>query len=354
MGDAAVTLDTPRAHQSPTAAAAHRPEPDHDRAAGAEPPAVRVQGLTKTYRHPWTLRVTPGLDDVSFEVRAGEIFGYLGPNGAGKTTTLKILTGLLKPTSGRAWLLGRDIRQVESRRPLGFLPEQPYFYDHLNGPEYLEMVARLSGLTGREARAAAVHWLGRVGLGDRARLGLRKYSKGMLQRLGLAAAMVHGPKLLILDEPMSGLDPFGRRDVRDLILEQRERGVTVMLSSHILPDVEALCDRVAIVLRGRLERIAPVGELVRGGTPRIELRLAGPPPVGWPEAFAGQVRLAGSGGDSVLTLHDPARLQPLLAWLVERGAEVRSVTPMRTSLEELFMAAAEDAALHASEQRRSA
>jgi ABC-2 type transport system ATP-binding protein len=319
-----------------------------------ETPAVQVHGLTKSYRHPWTLRVSPGLADVSFEVREGEIFGYLGPNGAGKTTTLKILTGLLKPTSGRAWIFGRDIQHVESRRPLGFLPEQPYFYDHLNGPEYLEMVARLSGLGAREARAAALEWLGRVGLGERPRLGLRKYSKGMLQRLGLAAAMVHSPRLLILDEPMSGLDPFGRRDVRDLILEQRERGVTVMLSSHILPDVEALCDRVAIVLKGRLERIATVGELVRGGTPRIEIRVAGEPMLEWPGAMAGVLRRHASSGDSVLTLSDPAQLQPLLAWLVERQVEVRSVTPMRTSLEDLFMAAAEHAAIRAPELQRSA
>jgi ABC-2 type transport system ATP-binding protein len=318
---------------------------------GAPVPAVSVRGLTKIYRHPWTLKATTGLDAVSFEVQPGEIFGYLGPNGAGKTTTLKILTGLLKPTSGDARLLGHDIRLVESRRELGFLPEQPYFYDYLTGPETLEMVARLSGLGAREASAAGKNWFGRVGLGDRPRLVLRKYSKGMLQRLGLAAAMVHSPKLLILDEPMSGLDPFGRRDVRDLILEQRERGVTVMLSSHILPDVEALCDRVAIVMRGRLERVATVGELIQGGTPRVEVRLAGEPVLEWPAAFARALQRSSSGGDTVLTLEDPSLQQELLAWLVARRVEVRSVTPVRTSLEELFMAAAEDAAITAPEQR---
>jgi len=312
-----------------------------------------VEHLTKTYRHPWTLRETRGLADVSFEVRTGEVFGYLGPNGAGKTTTLKILTGLLKPTSGSAWLMGRDIQQVESRRALGFLPEQPYFYDWLNGPEYLEMAARLSGLDARAARRAAIEWFGRVGLGDRPRLLLRKYSKGMLQRLGLAAALVHGPRLLILDEPMSGLDPFGRRDVRELVLEQRERGVTVMLSSHILPDVEALCDRVGIVLGGRLDRIATVGELVQGGT-RVEVRLSGTPLLEWPAALEGFVERASRGGDTVVTLHDAARQQELLAWLVQRRVEVRSVTPLRTSLEDLFMAAAEGAAIQAHGERRSA
>ncbi|MFM8559360.1 MAG: ABC transporter ATP-binding protein, partial [bacterium] len=259
-----------------------------------------------------------------------------------------------KPTRGRAWLLGHPIEDVASRRKLGFLPEQPYFYDYLNGVEYLEFVARLSGLGGREAGAAARRWLGRVGLGDRARLVLRKYSKGMLQRLGLAAAMVHEPELLILDEPMSGLDPFGRRDVRDLILEQNERGTTVMLSSHILPDVEAVCDRVAIVLKGRLERIATVGELVEGGTPTIELRVAGTPVLELPAALDGVLERRTSAGDTVFTLHDPARQQEALAWLVAQRVEVRSVIPVRGTLEDLFMAAAEGAAIHASTARRTA
>ena len=345
----------PTPHQLLAIVRAQRPEVDRpDAVPGEDSPAIEVRALTKTYRHPWTMRETHGLCDATFDVRRGEVFGYLGPNGAGKTTTIKLLTGLLKPTSGEARLLGRDIQQVESRRPLGFLPEQPYFYDYLNGPEYLEMVAQLSGLPARDARAAATRWFGRVGLGDRPRLVLRKYSKGMLQRLGLAAALVHDPALLILDEPMSGLDPFGRRDVRDLILEQRERGVTVMLSSHILPDVEALCDRVAIVLNGRIERIATVGELVAGGEPRIELRLAGEPTIEWPARFAPALHRTRSGGDTVLTLHDAALQQELLAWLVSNHIEIRSVTPIRSSLEDLFMAAAERAAIHAESSRRSA
>ena len=308
--------------------------------------AVRALGLTKIHRHPWTMQVTQSLTDVSFDVQRGEVFGYLGPNGAGKTTTLKILTGLLKPSSGKAWLLGQPIDDVSSRRKLGFLPEQPYFYDSLNPVEYLEFVARLSGLSAHEATKAAREWLGRVGLGDRDKLVLRKFSKGMLQRLGLAAAMVHEPELLILDEPMSGLDPFGRRDVRDLILEQRERGTTVMLSSHILPDVEALCDRVAIVLKGRIERIATVGELVGGGTPRVEVRIAGSSLLELPSALAGVLERRTSGADTVFSLHEPARLQDTLAWFVRQQIHVLSVTPMRSSLEELFMAAASGAAIH--------
>ena len=320
----------------------------------ADGTAVCTRGLTKTYRHNWTRKVTAGLVDVSFDVRQGEIFGYLGPNGAGKTTTIKLLTGLLKPTSGKAWLLGEPIDSVSSRARLGFLPEQPYFYDYLNGVEYLEFVARLSGLAAREAATAARHWLGRVGLGERPRLVLRKYSKGMLQRLGLAAAMVHQPDLLILDEPMSGLDPFGRRDVRDLILEQRERGTTVMLSSHILPDVEALCHRVAIVLQGRIERVATVGELVQGGTPRIEVRVAGAPVLEVPGALAHVLERRAWGVDTVFTLNDPSLQQQVLAWLVQQRIEVLAITPLRGTLEDLFMAAAESAAIQAPAQRRSA
>jgi ABC-2 type transport system ATP-binding protein len=343
--------------QNPAAPSAIRPMDGRgaglDAQAAAEP-AVRIEHLTKLYRSNWTLQVTRGLDDLSLEVRRGEVFGYLGPNGAGKTTTLKILTGLLKSTSGGAWLMGESIENVSSRRFLGFLPEQPYFYDYLNGVEYLEFVARLSGVGGRDAARAARQWLGRVGLGDRASLVLRKYSKGMLQRLGLAAALVHEPRLLILDEPMSGLDPFGRRDVRDLILEQRERGVTVMFSSHILPDVEALCDRVAIVLKGRLERVATVGELVHGRGGRVEIRCAGAAVMELPAAWTGVVTRFEGVGETVFKLAEASRLQEVLGVLMAQRIEVRAVTPQRQTLEELFMAAAESSAIRGDRERRSA
>jgi ABC-2 type transport system ATP-binding protein len=316
--------------------------------------AVCIRGLAKRYRNPWTLQVSRGLEPLDLDVSRGEVFGYLGPNGAGKTTTLKILNGLLKPSAGQAWLLGRSIESVESRRSLGFLPEQPYFYDYLNGVEYLEFVARLSGLQAQPALRAARHWLGRVGLGERARLVLRKYSKGMLQRLGLAAALVHEPELVILDEPMSGLDPFGRRDVRDLILEQRARGATVLFSSHILPDVEMLCDRVAILLQGRLERVATVGELVDGSSGGVEVRVAGGAVLELPADLAPVLQREERGGETVFQMSDAGRVQELLALLVEQRIEVRAVTPQRSTLEQLFMAAAESAAIHGTRERRSA
>jgi ABC-2 type transport system ATP-binding protein len=288
--------------------------------------------------------VVSGLDDLTLDVRRGEVMGYLGPNGAGKTTTLKLLTGLLKPTRGDAWLLGESIDHVASRRRIGFLPEQPYFYEYLTGVEYLELAGRLSGLEGREAHRRAHHWLGRVGLGERPRLLLRKYSKGMLQRLGLAAALLHEPELLILDEPMSGLDPFGRRDVRDLILEQRERGTTVLFSSHILPDVEILCDRVAIILKGRLSRVATVGELVAGTRQLVEIRCTGGAALEVAPELRDVLERRDRPHETVLVLRDDARLDEALAWLLRCGARVRAVTPQRSSLEELFLATASAAA----------
>jgi len=347
-------------HQPLATPAGERPDAGHPHmssggaAMAGDVPAVSIRGLSKQYRHPWTQKITRGLEPLDLEVRRGEVFGYLGPNGAGKTTTLKILTGLLKPTSGTALILGEPIERVSSRARIGFLPEQPYFYDSLTGVEYLEFVARLSGMAGRDATRAARAWLAKVGLGERERMVLRKYSKGMLQRLGLAAAMVHGPELLILDEPMSGLDPFGRRDVRDLILEQRERGTTVLFSSHILPDVEALCDRVAILLEGRLERVANVGDLVEGSSPVVEVHVEGGRVFEIPVKLAPVVERSDTGGFTGLRLREPERLQELLAWLLSERIAVHAVTPVRPSLEQLFMAAAEKSAFHAQGVRRPA
>ncbi|HEY6866756.1 MAG TPA: ABC transporter ATP-binding protein [Candidatus Eisenbacteria bacterium] len=316
--------------------------------------AVRTVGLTKLYRNPWTLKVTAGLVDLDLEVRRGEVMGYLGANGAGKTTTLKLLTGLHKPTRGGAWIFGESVERTASRRRIGFLPEQPYFYDYLTGHEYLELAGRLSGLEGREAHERARRWMGRVGLGAAGRRSLRKYSKGMLQRLGLAAALIHAPDLLMLDEPMSGLDPLGRRDVRDLLLEQRERGVTVLFSSHILPDVEMLCDRVAIVRAGRLTRLARVGELVSGGPQRVEIRCEGRLILERPAALGPLLTRIERPEETALVLERSERLGEVLRWLLEAGARVRAVTPQRSSLEDLYLEAAGAEVPERAGERRSA
>jgi ABC-2 type transport system ATP-binding protein len=336
-----------------------RIEPDRpvaDREGSGETIAIRIRGLTKRYRHPWTMRITRGVEDLSLDVRSGEVMGYLGPNGAGKTTTIKLLMGLIKPSSGTASIQGRPIDDPNCRRRVGFLPEQPYFYDYLNGLEYLELAAGLSGVPGKEAARRARHWLGRVGLGDRPRLTLRKYSKGMLQRLGLAAAMAHEPDLLILDEPMSGLDPFGRRDVRELIREQRERGVTVLFSSHILPDVEMLCDRVAIVLQGRLQRVAEVSDLLREGPQTVLVRCAGQALTVIPSSWSGSVERTDRGGDTEFLVREAARVEEVLAWALGARLKVLAVTPQRLTLEELFLATAAAAGQDepARSERRSA
>lgn len=321
----------------------HRPASEHR---GAERPeidrslAVCTRGLSKHYRHPWTRRLNKALEQLDLDVARGEVFGYLGPNGAGKTTTLKLLCGLHRPTAGGAWLFGEPIEKESSRARLGFLPERPYFYEYLNGIEYLELVGRLSGLGGRQAHEAARHWLGRVGLGSEPKKLLRKYSKGMLQRLGLAAALVHGPELVILDEPMSGLDPFGRRDVRDLILEQRDAGTTVLFSSHILPDVEMICDRVGILLDGRLRRVATVGELVSGGRHRVEIRCTGVSLMALPAKWQASIFRREHAHETAFMVEDETLTSQVLGWLLAQNVQVRAVTPQRPGLEELFMEAA--------------
>jgi len=296
---------------------------------------IRCRQLSKSYRNPWTLKTVHGLRALDLDVARGEIFGLLGPNGAGKTTTLKLLTGLLKPTHGMAWLFGEPVTSVRSRARLGFLSEQPYFDDYLSGLEYLELAGRLSGLGGREASERARHWMGRVGL-ERPKLVLRKYSKGMLQRLGLAAALVHEPELIILDEPMSGLDPFGRRDVRELILEQRDRGATILFSSHILPDVEMLCDRVAIIFGGALQRTATIKSLIECDH-AVEIRCDGVTLVEIPAAWAAHLTRRERPGGTVLALDDGRLLDEVLPWLVRGGVRIRAVAPHRSSLEDLFL-----------------
>jgi ABC-2 type transport system ATP-binding protein len=229
---------------------------------------VRTERLTKDFLTGfWRPRPKRALDELSFSVPEGEVFGLLGPNGAGKTTTLKLLMDLLRPTSGSAELFGRSVRDPEARRRVGFVPEQPYFYDHLNATELVQYFAGLSGLKGADRAAKANAALDRTGItGEDRRRPLRQFSKGMMQRVGLAQAIVHEPELIVLDEPMSGLDPIGRRDVREMILALRNEGRTILFSSHILSDAEQLCSRVGILARGRLAKIGPLAEMTATAT----------------------------------------------------------------------------------------
>ena len=295
-------------------------------------PPISVREVRKTFRGHLGIGATVAVAGLTFEVRQGEIFGLLGPNGAGKTTTLKMLIGLLRPDAGEVRLFGGLPTEAEHRRRLGFLPEQPYFYDYLTAEEFLDFYARLQGVPasarGRVVRSA----LERVGLGERGRTPLRKCSKGMLQRVGLAQAIQHDPDLVILDEPMSGLDPIGRREVRDLILSLRAAGKTVLFSSHILSDAEMLCDRVAIVFRGKARAIGRLDELVPPDARWYEVEVDGALP-----DLPGAERVAASGRESLLRVPDAKALPRILAAVEGSGARVVSVFPRRRTLEDLFI-----------------
>src|SRR4051812_42660188 len=225
--------------------------------------AIRMEALTKDYAVGfWRRRPYRALDDLTLEIGTGEVFGFLGPNGAGKTTTLKLLMQLIYPTAGRAEILGRPVGDVATRRRIGYLPENPYFYDYLTAEELLHYFGQLFGYPAAERRARVNAMLDRVGIGAERRLQLRKFSKGMLQRVGIAQALLNDPEVVFLDEPMSGLDPLGRREIRELILRLRDRGCTVFFSSHVLSDAEALCSRVAILAGGRLVAEGPLSEIL--------------------------------------------------------------------------------------------
>jgi ABC-2 type transport system ATP-binding protein len=225
--------------------------------------AIRTEGLTKHYSVGfWRSRPYVALDSLDLQVDRGEVFGFLGPNGAGKTTTLKLLMQLIFPTSGVAQILGRPAGHPEVRTRIGYLPENPSFYDNVTAEELLAYFASLFGYRGAERTARVSRLLDEVGLGAERRLQLRKYSKGMIQRVGLAQALLNDPDVVFLDEPMSGLDPLGRREVRDIILRLRDRGATVFFSSHILGDAEAICSRVGIVVSGRLVAAGKLADMV--------------------------------------------------------------------------------------------
>ena len=227
-------------------------------------PAIEIIGLDEGLSRSgfWRKRMRRSLDNLTLEVEEGEIFGFLGPNGAGKTTTLKLLMGLIFPTAGTARIRGRSIDDIRMHREIGYLPEQPYFYDYLTARELLDYYARFSDFGAAERRERVGRFLERVGLASAADVQLRKFSKGMLQRAGIAQAILHDPQVVFLDEPMSGLDPVGRREVRDIILELKQQGRTVFFSTHILSDAEMLCDRVAVLAGGKLQGVGAPSEIV--------------------------------------------------------------------------------------------
>jgi ABC-2 type transport system ATP-binding protein len=274
---------------------------------------------------------------ISFEVLEGEIFGFLGPNGAGKTTTLKMVLGLIFPTRGQARLFGKPVTDPSAREKLGFLPENPYLYQYLTAIELMDLCGRLVGLDGPTRTRRTSELIERVGLGHAADRPVRKYSKGMMQRLGLAQALLGEPRLLILDEPMTGLDPIGRKEVRDLMLEERKKGCTLLFSSHILSDVEMLCDRVAIIHRGRMSAYGKLSELLRPDVRHVEIEVAGADDALHATLSARSLRTDPMGGNAVFTVEG----DPNADWIIDTaraaGARVVAVTPRKESLEDLFV-----------------
>ena len=301
--------------------------------------ALQTFELTKDYAVGfWRTRPYRALDRLSLHVEAGDVFGFLGPNGAGKTTTLKLLMQLVFPSSGRAEMLGRPLGDVAVKRRIGFLPENPYFYDYLTAEELLTYFASLFGYRGAERRERASRLLDEVGIGAERRLQLRKFSKGMLQRVGIAQALVNDPELVILDEPMSGLDPLGRRDVRSLILRLRDRGCTVFFSSHVLSDAEALCSRVAILAKGKLVAAGRLSEMVDFRARGWELVVSGTtePAVA---RLGARVRRAVKIDEGRYLLDLPVESAPdqILAELTGSGAQLVSLNPVRDTLEDFFV-----------------
>jgi ABC-2 type transport system ATP-binding protein len=300
---------------------------------GAPAPAIRIAGARKVYTvFPRTRRVA--VDDVTLEVPQGAIHGLLGPNGAGKTTTLKMLLGLVRPAAGTFMVLGVDSRTRAGRAQVGFLPEQPYFPPQLTAKQAMRLYARLSGVPEREIAARTNELLDRVGLEGRASTQLSAFSRGMLQRLGIAQAIVSRPKVVVLDEPASGLDPLGQRDVRNLMLQLRDEGATVLLSSHQLSEAEAVCDRVSIMSRGRVAAEGPIADLLSVAG-RTTIRVGGLPG-GLPQPVAALAADVAQNGDLVAFSVEDADVRRAIDGVYDAGGAVVEVEPKRESLEDYF------------------
>jgi ABC-2 type transport system ATP-binding protein len=298
--------------------------------------AIQIENLTKDYPHGFLhLKTKRSLEGLTMRVENGEVFGFLGPNGAGKSTTIKLLVGLIFPTAGTATILGKPISDIGMHQDIGYLPEQPYFYDYLTAAELLDYFARFHNLKAADRRERVARMLKKVGLETARKIQLRKYSKGMLQRVGLAQAILHDPRVVILDEPMSGLDPLGRREVRDIILELKKEGRTVLFSTHILADAEMLCDRVGVIAGGKLRGVGAPDEIVgiKAHGMEILFELAGETT----SAAAAMLSKSTKTGNRYRMQANESDLYATLEQLRGAGARILSVTQMKASLEEYFM-----------------
>ena len=302
-------------------------------------PVISVTRLSKVYRSGLRLRRIEALNDISLEVEKGEIFGFLGPNGAGKTTLIKILMGLTEPTSGTALVFGRPPRDASAKARLGFLPESPYFYDHLTAREFLGLSARLSAVPKSEAAGRLTGLLRLLRMEGSADVQMRGFSRGMLQRMGIAQALVADPELVVLDEPMGGLDPIGRKEFRDIIVDLRGRGKTVFFSTHILSDVEMICDRVGIVIEGRMAEVGRLSEILTGDVESIEVTVKGV--TGKTQKILERVsqHTIKSGDELLVTVKSEEEVDRIMAICREVGGiRVVGIVPHRRTLEDYFMA----------------
>jgi ABC-2 type transport system ATP-binding protein len=297
--------------------------------------AIEITGLEKVYATGfWRKTPKQALKSLTLSIQQGETFGFLGPNGAGKTTTLKLLMGLIRPTSGTARILGMDLNSLQVKAQIGFLPEQPYFYDYLTARELLNYYAQLSDVPAKDRSRRISAMLDKVGLKDASDQQLRKFSKGMLQRVGIAQAILHDPKIVFLDEPMSGLDPMGRREVRQLIEQLKHEGKTVFFSTHILSDAEALCERVAVLDRGELKGVGRVADLTAGVSSKVEVIWRGHDVSLEMKPFVEEFHIS---GDTVRAVIAEQNQEPALEALRRQRLPLVSLTPIRTSLEDYFV-----------------
>ena len=299
---------------------------------------IQLTNLHKTFYAGFRRRRIDAVKGVSLTVEPGEIFGLIGPNGAGKTTTIKMMTGLIRPTQGSAMLMGYDSRDRRCSRNLGYLPEISYYYECLTATEILDFYARLYGIDADERKKRVDMWLERVGLGHARNKRLGQFSKGMLQRIGLAQALIGDPQLVILDEPQSGLDPIGRRDVADIIREAQNQGKTVFFSSHILPDVERLCDRVGVIRNGKMEVVGSLTQLLKNQQ-RVEIVVMGNASEAWRqkmEAIPG-VSLVSRGEQHTITVQGDVVINDMLTAAIADGLRVEHVMQRRDDLEAFFM-----------------
>jgi ABC-2 type transport system ATP-binding protein len=298
---------------------------------------IAVKGLKKTFVQGLLRKRIEAVRGVSFEVKGGEIFGFVGPNGSGKTTTIKMLTGLITPSGGEAQIFGHDVPSIEAMRRIGFLPENPYIYPYLTPREFVEMCGSLSGLRGGALRDRTSEVLKLTGIEYAGERPVRRLSKGMGQRTGLAAALVSDPELLILDEPMSGLDPVGRKEVRDLIIRERGAGRTIFFSTHILADVETICDRVTVLRQGEVVISGALRELLRGDVLRTDISLAGASVELEGSMVASGHKTWRAGGLLMVEVEGNARVGEVLRAALDASTQVVEVAPRRETLEDLFL-----------------